>query len=106
MRPEPRAGRFEIRDELARLEVRAAVERHVLDEVRESLLIVGLEERPALTARRSDDALLRTRILADEELQAVRQRAGADGSVERNGLLKVEGRIRSRRHLRRERRAQ
>ena len=48
MRPEPGADRFEVRDELARLEMRAAVERHVLDEVREPLLIVGLVERAGL----------------------------------------------------------
>ena len=42
MRSEPRPDRLEGRDELARLEMRAAVERHVLDEMGEPLLIVGL----------------------------------------------------------------
>ena len=48
VRPEPRADRFEIRDELPGLEVLAAVERHVLEEVREPLLVVGLVEGAGL----------------------------------------------------------
>jgi len=39
VRPEARADRLEVRHQLARLEVGAAVERHVLDQVREAELI-------------------------------------------------------------------
>ena len=42
VRSEPRADRLEGRDQLTRLEMRAAVERHMLDEMGQPLLIVGL----------------------------------------------------------------
>jgi hypothetical protein len=48
MRSHARANRFEVRNELSRLEVRAAVESHVLEEVRQALLVVSLVERPRL----------------------------------------------------------
>ena len=43
--PEASADRFQIVDELTRLEVGRAVERHVLEQVREAALIIGLVYR-------------------------------------------------------------
>ena len=44
VRAKPRADRLEVRHEFARLEVRAPVEGHVFDQVRQALLIVGFVE--------------------------------------------------------------
>ena len=98
VRAEPRADRLEIRDQLARLEVRRAVERHVLEHVREAALIVGLVDRAGLDRepqhRRgsSGRALWRMKIG-----QAVRQRAGADRRVERQRRDEILRRRRRRR---------
>jgi hypothetical protein len=48
MRAEARSNRLKIGDQLAGLEMRAPVERHVLDEVRQPLLIVALVQRAGL----------------------------------------------------------
>ena len=45
VRAEPHADRLQVLDEIVLGEVRRAVERHVLDEVREPELVVGLEHR-------------------------------------------------------------
>ena len=88
VRPEPRARRLEVRHELARLEVRAAVERHVLDQVREPLLIVRFVQRSGLDREPQRDALFRTGVAADEIREPVRQRAAADGRIERDDVLR------------------
>ena len=44
VRTEAGARALEVRDELARLEMRAPVERHVLEEVSEAPLILGFEQ--------------------------------------------------------------
>ena len=90
VRPEARAGRLEERHELARLEVRAPVERHVFDEVRQSLLVVGLVERPGLHGQTERHTIGRTGVRADEIGQAVRQSPGADRGVERDAILERE----------------
>ena len=68
VRSEPGADRLERRDQLAGLEVRAAIERHVLDEVRETLLVVGLVNRPRLDGQPQRDPFGRLCVLADEHL--------------------------------------
>ncbi len=79
----------------------APVERHVFDEVRQTLLIVGFEQRPGFHRQPQRNSLLRPGILADEEFEPVRQRAGADGAVEGERLLEVDGWGRRLRSLRR-----
>src|SRR5262249_26156917 len=74
----------------AGLEMRAAVERHVLDEVGEALLIVRLEQRSRFHGEPERQPLGRPAVLADEVLQPVRQRGGLYPAVERDGLLKVD----------------
>ena len=84
MRPEPRAGRLEVRDQLAGLEVRAAVERHVLEHVREPLLVVGLVERSGLDRQPQQHALGRAPVLADEDISG-RSAACPTMTAESNG---------------------
>src|SRR5262249_24965328 len=102
MRPEARARRLEIRDQLTRLEMRAPVEGHVLDEVSQTLLVVGFEERTSFDRQAQRDALLRPRILPNEIFQPVRQCAGANGGIEGEWLLEVGTRRRRLRGLRRD----
>ena len=83
VRPQPGADSLEVADELARLEVGAAVERHVLDEVREALLVVRFLERPRLDRQAQRHALFRPSVAPDEVFEAVRQRPGPDRRVER-----------------------
>jgi hypothetical protein len=91
VRPESRPDRLEVRDQLARLEMGAAVERHVLDQVREPELIVGLEQRSCLDREPQRYSLRRPRVLADEVGEPVRQLRRAHGGIERNRVLKIEG---------------
>ena len=85
-----RSGPLEVRHQLARLEVGAAVERHVLQEVRQSLLIVGFVKRARLDRQAQRDALRRPWVLPDEKLQPVAQRSTADAGVEGEALRQVE----------------
>ena len=103
--PESRPDPFEIAEHLARLEVLAAVERHVLDEMRQAQLIVALLDRPGLDGEAERHALLGARVLPDVELEAVGQRARPDGRVERQDRIGSEcSRLhRARRLLRHER---
>ena len=78
VRAEPGAEALEVADELAGLEVGAAVERHVLDEVREPLLVVGFLERPRLHGQPQRYALFRAPVAPDEVLEPVRQRPRPD----------------------------
>ena len=87
MRSESSADRLEIRDQLAGLEVGAAVERHVLDEVREPLLIVGLVERSCLDRQSQRDSLRRLVVPPDHETEAVRERSGPDRRIEWNDFV-------------------
>ena len=84
VRPQTRAGRFERGDQFAWLEMRGAVEPHVLQEVGQALLRVGLVDRAGLDGELQHDALLRTRVLADVVAQPVRERAGRDRRIERD----------------------
>ncbi len=97
---QPRADRFEVRHQLTRLEVCAPVEGHVLDEMRETLLIVGLVDRPCTNRQAQRDAFGWTAVLTDEVFQAVRQRRGMDRGIERERVLWVERPRRGRRRLR------
>ena len=94
VRSESRADALEVREHLARLEVRAAVERHVLDQMGETLLIVGLVQRAGFHREAKRHALGRTAVLADEVLEPVGQRRGSHGLVERDFVLRVECRRR------------
>ena len=91
VRPEARADRLEVRDQLAGLEVRAPVERHVLEHVREPLLVVRFVERSGLDRQPQQHALGRATVLADEIFEAVRQRARHDRRIERQCILWIEG---------------
>jgi hypothetical protein len=70
--------------------VRAAVERHVLDEVGEAELIRLLEKRSRLDGEPQRGALRRPAVPANEVGEAVRQLAGPNRRIERNRLLKVD----------------
>ena len=89
VRAELRADRFQIRHQLARLEVRRAVERHVLEHVRQTALIICLVYRARFHGQTQHDAIVRQRVVTDEEGQAVRQRAGPDRQVERERSVEV-----------------
>ena len=72
----------------------AAIEGHVLDEVREPLLIVLLVHRAGLDRQLEADALFRARVAADVVGEPVRQRPGADRRVERELLRRRKSRRR------------
>jgi len=88
-----RPDRLEVREDLARLEVRTTVERHVLDQVGEAALIVGLHHRPCLDGKPHRDSLRRLVVLPDEVLETVRERGRSDCSVERHRRLQVDRRL-------------
>ena len=75
VRAEARAGGLEERDQLAGLEVLRAVERHVLEQVREPALVVVFEHRAGLHGQPHQHPLFRARVLAHVVAQAVGQRA-------------------------------
>ena len=83
MRAEARADRLEERHQLARLEVLGAVERHVLEEVREPALIGLLLDGAGIDGQPHRHALGRARILPDEVAEAVRQLAGLHRRIDR-----------------------
>ena len=62
-----------------------AVERHVLDEVREPALVVVLEHRAGVDHEPELGAALRLLVGADVVAQAVRQRADRDPRIDGNG---------------------
>ena len=95
---------LEIRDQFTRLEMRAPVEGHVLDQVSQTLLVVGFEERAGFDRQPQRDALLRPRILPNEIFQPVGQCAGANGGIEGKWLLEVDARRRRLRGLSRDHR--
>ena len=82
---------FERRNQLARLEVRAAVERHVLDEMRQALLVVRLIDRSRLDGEPERHSLGGLLVMPNENLQPVRKRGGADRRVEGDDILGIRG---------------
>jgi hypothetical protein len=83
VRAEARADRFEERDQLTRLEMLGAVERHVLEEMREAALVGVLLDRAGVDGQPHRHAVRGPRVLADEITDAVRQLAGFHGRVDR-----------------------
>ena len=85
VRAEAHADRLHERDDVLLREVARAVERHVLDEVREPALIVVFEDRAGVDDEPELGAALRLLVRADVVAQAVRQRADGDPRVDGNG---------------------
>ena len=71
VRSKTRPDRLEVAHQLPRPEVRGPVERHVLEQVREAALIVGLVDRARLDGEPQHCAIFRKVVSADKELQAV-----------------------------------
>ena len=94
VRSETGANRLERRHQRARLEMRAAVERHVLDEVREPLLVVGLLDRAGLDHQPQRHPFLGPPVLPDEVLQPVRQRRLVGRAIEGDLIPRIEARRR------------
>ena len=92
-RTETHAERFEKRHRLLLREVLRPVERHVLDEVRQTLLIGLFDDRPDVDHQPQFGALLRPLRRPNEILQAVREFASRDRGIERN-LLRERRRLR------------
>src|SRR5687767_14603090 len=96
MRAEPHAERLhEVRDLLLRKMLRA-VERHVLDEMGKSALVIVFEHRTGFDDETKLGSRLRKSILADVIAQAVWQRADGDQLIDRNRqverrVFKVDG---------------
>jgi hypothetical protein len=65
VRTEARADTLEEGDEFARLEVLRAVERHVLEEVRQAALVVLLVDRADIDRQPQRHATCRARVAAD-----------------------------------------
>ena len=99
MRAEARADRLEERHQLARLEMLAAVEGHVLEKVREAALIGVLLDRAGVDGEAHRDAIGRTLVLADEIAEAVRQPPGLHRRIDRQRAIERE--LRRNRRLRR-----
>ncbi len=81
VRTEAGPCQLEVRHELARLEMRGAVERHVLEHVRQPALVIVFEHRAGLDRQAQQDALLRSGVPADVVGEAVRQPADGDRLV-------------------------
>ena len=92
---EAHADRLEVLDEVVLGEVRRAVERRVLEEVGESELVGGLENRSGVDDEAQLGALLRARVLPDVVSNAVRQRADADFRIDRQLGAERIGRMRA-----------
>ena len=92
VRAEARAGGLEERDQLAGLEVLRAVERHVLEQVREPALVVVFEQRPGLHRQPHQHALFRAGVLAHVVAQAVGQRPDGHRRVGRQRAGEGDGR--------------
>src|SRR6202008_2352766 len=89
MRTEARANRFEIGDELTWLEMRAAVEGHVLEHVRKPTLVFILVHRSSLDGQTQHHALLGPPVLTNEITEPIGKRAGFYGGVERQRRRRV-----------------
>ena len=94
-RPEPHADRLHERHDLLLREVLRAVERHVLDEVRQARLVVVFEDRAGVDDEPELGALLRLLVGPDVVLEAVLEgsdrdlRIGRDGRAERQRWARV-----------------
>ena len=86
VRPHACPRRFQRGNELPRLVALRAVEGHVLEEMRQALLIVRLIDRTRLDHEPENDPLLRPAVLADVVSEAIRQRSGRDRAVERQPI--------------------
>ena len=80
---EPHTDRLQVLHEIVLVEMRRAVERHVLDEVREAELVLVLEHRAGVHDEPQLGALFRLVIDADVVADAVRQRADLDLGIDR-----------------------
>ena len=92
MRTETRPDRLEEGHQLARLEVGAAVEGHVLEEVRQASLIVVLLHAADVDGEPQRHAIGRAGVLAEEVAQPVWQAAGANRRIQRQRLGQGGGR--------------
>ena len=99
VRAEARADGLEKRHQLTRLEVLGAVERHVLEKVREPALVVVFLQRANVDRQSHRHALLRPLVLADEIADAIGQPSRLDGRVHGQRLGERQFR-RNRRRLR------
>ena len=92
--PEAHADGLEVAHELVLREARRAVERHVLEEVREPALVVVLEDRTGVHDEPELGALLGLGVPADVVAEPVRQRADDDVRIarKRRGARRVDGR--------------
>ena len=77
------ADRFQILDDIVLREAFGTIERHVLDEVREPLLIIILENRAGVHDQTQLGALLRLLVAAHVVAQSIRQRPDAYRWIDR-----------------------
>jgi hypothetical protein len=85
------SNRFQVGHQLAGLEVRAAVEVHVLDEMGQPALVFFLQDGPGLGREAEGDAVLRAAVPADVIGQPVGQLARPDRRVEGERLIEADG---------------
>ena len=85
VRTKARADRLEERHQLTRFEVGAAVERHVLEEVREPALVVVFVDAAHVDREPHRHALGGPAVLPQEVAQAVGQPSHAHGRIDRQG---------------------
>jgi hypothetical protein len=89
---EARADGFQEPHELARCEVLAAVEGHVLEQVGEAALVVLLEDGSGVDGQSEGRAVLGAPVAADVVGHAVGQAAAPHGGIEGEGILQPVGR--------------
>jgi hypothetical protein len=70
--------------------MRAAVECHVLDKVRESLLVVGFVERTCLHGQPQGDTLRRPLVPSHHEGDAIGQGSRLHGRIQRNHIVECD----------------
>ena len=87
--PEAHPDTFQVIDQLLLLEVDRAVERHVLYEVRQAQLILGLENGSSVHHEAEFRPFLRFPVLADVVTEAVRQFANGYVGVDRKRAVWV-----------------
>ena len=91
VRAEAHAERLHEVDDVEPREVERAVERHVLDEVRETALVLFLEHRARVDDQPQLRARLRDLVGADVVAQAVRQPADRDLRIDGDDVLELRG---------------
>ncbi len=94
------ADRFEVLLQIVLLEMRRAVEPHVLDEVRQAPLVVVLENRTGPHDQAKLEAMLGIPVMTNPVAQAVRQLTGVHGGVgwQRSGAGRLGRLLRGKRH--------